>query len=152
MKELKITPPDGYEIDKENSTFDCIKFKSIEKKYPMRIEDVPNRTCYLGISGGIYTNARDNAPINVSTKERVKAFSALMQLVELRDAWNKIDRFKVNWCNTSQSKYCILCQNDRIIPTTHQDVACVIHFGVYTTRNLFLETFKDLIEQAKELL
>lgn len=28
-KELKIQVPEGYEIDKENSTFECIKFKSI---------------------------------------------------------------------------------------------------------------------------
>ena len=30
-KELKIQIPEGYEIDKENSTFECIKFKSIKK-------------------------------------------------------------------------------------------------------------------------
>ena len=29
MKELKIEVPKGYEIDKENSTFECIKFKPI---------------------------------------------------------------------------------------------------------------------------
>lgn len=29
-KEIKISIPEGYEIDKENSTFDCIKFKSIK--------------------------------------------------------------------------------------------------------------------------
>lgn len=28
-KELKIQVPEGYEIDKENSTFECIKFKLI---------------------------------------------------------------------------------------------------------------------------
>ena len=28
-KELKIQAPEGYEIDKENSTFECIKFKPI---------------------------------------------------------------------------------------------------------------------------
>lgn len=27
MKEIKIDIPEGYEIDKENSTFECIKFK-----------------------------------------------------------------------------------------------------------------------------
>ena len=27
IKELKIQVPEGYEIDKENSTFECIKFK-----------------------------------------------------------------------------------------------------------------------------
>ena len=32
-KEVKIQVPDGYKIDKENSTFECIKFKSIKKRY-----------------------------------------------------------------------------------------------------------------------
>lgn len=30
-KEIKIQVPDGYEIDKENSTFECIKLKPINK-------------------------------------------------------------------------------------------------------------------------
>lgn len=30
-KELKINIPEGYEIDKENSTFDCIKLKPIKE-------------------------------------------------------------------------------------------------------------------------
>ena len=30
-KEVKIQVPDGYEIDKENSTFECIKFKPINR-------------------------------------------------------------------------------------------------------------------------
>lgn len=30
-KEIKITPPQGYEVDKENSTFECIKFKKKEE-------------------------------------------------------------------------------------------------------------------------
>lgn len=30
-KEVKISVPEGYEFDKENSTFDCIKFKPIKK-------------------------------------------------------------------------------------------------------------------------
>lgn len=29
-KEVKINVPEGYEIDKENSTFECIKFKKID--------------------------------------------------------------------------------------------------------------------------
>lgn len=28
---MKIIPPEGYEIDKENSTFECIKFKPFKK-------------------------------------------------------------------------------------------------------------------------
>lgn len=30
-KEVKITPPEGYEVDEENSTFECIKFKPKKK-------------------------------------------------------------------------------------------------------------------------
>lgn len=30
-KELKVRAPNGYEIDKENSTFECIKFKPMKK-------------------------------------------------------------------------------------------------------------------------
>ena len=30
-KELKIQAPEGYEIDREESTLDCIKFKPIKK-------------------------------------------------------------------------------------------------------------------------
>lgn len=37
-KEVKIEVPKGYEIDKENSTFECIKFKPIKKA--MTYEDV----------------------------------------------------------------------------------------------------------------
>ena len=31
IKEVKIQIPKGYEIDKENSTFDCIKFKPVKE-------------------------------------------------------------------------------------------------------------------------
>lgn len=37
-KEMKVVAPEGYEIDKENSTFECIKFKPIDKK--LTYEDV----------------------------------------------------------------------------------------------------------------
>lgn len=40
-KEVKIQIPEGYEIDKENSTFECIKFKSIKKN--ITYEDVCNK-------------------------------------------------------------------------------------------------------------
>ena len=32
-KEISVYIPEGYEIDKENSTFECIKFKPIVKKW-----------------------------------------------------------------------------------------------------------------------
>jgi hypothetical protein len=45
-KEIKIVPPEGYEIDKENSTLECIKFK------PISIS--PNRITKADCNGADY--------------------------------------------------------------------------------------------------
>lgn len=45
---MKITPPEGYEIDEENSTFWCIKFKPIKKD--LTYKDV----CDTTIKGSFY--------------------------------------------------------------------------------------------------
>ena len=50
-KEVKIQAPEGYEIDKENSTFECIKFKPI-KRY-ITYEDI----CNSVLVAGYYTNS-----------------------------------------------------------------------------------------------
>lgn len=40
-KELKIQVPEGYEIDNENSTFECIKFKPVKRNITY------NDICYM---------------------------------------------------------------------------------------------------------
>ena len=37
-KEINIIPPNGYEIDKENSTFEKIVFKKISNDMPLIIK------------------------------------------------------------------------------------------------------------------
>lgn len=52
-KELKIQAPKGYEIDREKSTFECIKFKPIKKD--ITYEDVCEKLfkdSYHFIDGG----------------------------------------------------------------------------------------------------
>ena len=39
-KELKIQVPEGYEIDKENSTFEKIVFKKVENELPKSWEEL----------------------------------------------------------------------------------------------------------------
>jgi len=75
MKEILIEAPTGMEIYQENNT---IKFRNIENKLPMSVEEIPNRNYMVNPTFKSY----------VSTNERAEAFLALMQLVELRDAWN----------------------------------------------------------------
>lgn len=50
-KEIKINVPEGYEIDEENSTFECIKLKPIKKE--LTYKDVTEK---LFGESGYYTN------------------------------------------------------------------------------------------------
>lgn len=89
-KEIKINIPEGYEIDKENSTFECIKFKPI-KKY-ITYKDVCNNIFaekygyYIGPSGNIcdtsleeFTYDPNNAPREIQLK-RLLALNQLMNI------------------------------------------------------------------------
>ena len=91
-KEVKIQAPKGYEIDKENSTFECIKFKPI-KRY-ITYEDI----CNSILKKGYYTNsygeiignyicavnlrAGKNNATNTKQLERLLALNQLLNIAE----------------------------------------------------------------------
>jgi hypothetical protein len=96
-KELKIEAPKGYEIDKERSTFECIRFKPIKKD--ITYKDVcstlfKNNTGYFIDQYGeinfynIGTNRFDvnNAP----SGRQLKRLLALNQLLNIAEYYNNI--------------------------------------------------------------
>lgn len=96
-KELKINIPEGYEIDKENSTFECIKFKLKSSKKYITYEDVckslfPNsRGYYITTYGEIVENPllesfsdANNAPCEI----QLKRLLALNQLINIAYYYN----------------------------------------------------------------
>lgn len=158
-KSLSITCPEGFEIDIEKSdlTKGLVLFKKTEPKYPLSIKEVKNRFHFIDINGVIHSlsdnNSDDNNdPNNLSSESRAKAFLALMQLIELRDAWNKIDKSNIDFTNIHINKYSINVFKNVIGIDTVVGQNQVLSFGSKETRDLFLETFRDLIETAKELL
>ena len=60
MKELNIQVPEGYEVDKEKSTFEKIIFKKIENKLPKTWEEFCERNpidsseCFITNSSEIF--------------------------------------------------------------------------------------------------
>lgn len=100
-KEVKIQAPKGYEIDKENSTFECIKFKPI-KRY-ITYEDV----CNSILKKGYYTNsygeiignyicavnlrAGKNNATNTKQLERILALNQLLNIVEYYNTLHNIN-------------------------------------------------------------
>ena len=91
-KELKIQVPEGYEIDKENSTLECIKFKPI-KKY-ITYKDICNILFtkewgfFISTSGDIeeemfdyYIASEKNNATNRKQLEKVLALNQLFNIV-----------------------------------------------------------------------
>ena len=88
-KEFKINVPEGYEIDKENSTFECIKFKPVKKEltYEDVAEELFGDTCYFINRRGksVFTKeltVKENKN-NATNKKQLERLLALNQLLNI---------------------------------------------------------------------
>lgn len=96
-KELKVQIPEGYEIDKENSTFECIKFKPIKKD--ITYEDVCNKLFernsdysinqYGKIDNFCLASHRFDAN-NAPNNKQLKRLLALNQLLNIAEYYNTL--------------------------------------------------------------
>lgn len=102
-KEFKIQIPKGYEIDKENSTFECIKFKSIKKnitygnicEYLFKDKD----SFYITNSGGVNNylsvcSAMDKN--NATNRKQLERLLALNQLLNIAEYYNRLHTIATN--------------------------------------------------------
>lgn len=94
-KEIKIKVPEGYEIDKENSTFSCIKFKPSKKEltYKDVAEYLFSDTCYFTNKRGEIVStevlATKEDKNNATSKEQLERLLALNQLLNIAEYYNK---------------------------------------------------------------
>lgn len=142
--------PDGFEINKEKSTFERIVLKKIEQKFPTSISEI-KRPYFISSGGGIIINSIGSGHQNTATRERSEKIIKFIQLLELRDAWWRVLDWKPNWTDNS-TKYCICVYKDTIIHDFYGYGNKVLAFPTVEIRNKFSDTFKDLIEECKEFL
>lgn len=132
-KEVKINIPEGYEIDKENSTFGCIKFKPKSSKKYITYEDVckslfPNsRGYYITTYGEIVENPllesfRDanNAPCEIQLK-RLLALNQLMNIAYYYNNYKYIEKGHMICYNKEQECYEVLSVNNTYYKFTAMD-------------------------------
>lgn len=102
-KELKIEAPKGYEIDKDHSTFECIKFKPIKKD--ITYEDVCNTLFknntgyYIDQYGKInFYNIKTNKfnVNNAPSGRQLKRLLALNQLLNIAEYYNNLHEIGIN--------------------------------------------------------
>lgn len=94
-KEIKTNIPDGYEIDKENSTFECIKFKPIKKEltYEDVAEELFSSSLFTLDTIGRIIYACSPSVIfdkyNATSKKQLERLLALNQLLNIAEYYNK---------------------------------------------------------------
>jgi hypothetical protein len=154
MKTLKVKIPEGYEIDKEKSTFETIMFKLAKKELPKSWEDLKKiegyyvgSSSYIGYAG--HSTDDENKNIFV-TKEQAEASIALAQLSQLREVYR--NGWKPDWTDANKFKYIIEFYDNKIWTDTYTNSSQFLSFQDAETRDLFLENFKELIETAKPLM
>ena len=104
-KELKIQAPEGYEVDKDHSTFECIKFKPIKKDITYRdvCKNLFNRDIayYIDVHGEIKHGCLCNSICdknNNTTRTQLERFLALNQLLNVAEYYNKVHSDNTNPC------------------------------------------------------
>ena len=94
-KEIKINIPEGYEMDKENSTFECIKFKPIKKEltYEDVAEELFSKNMFTSdIKGKIFWISSSGAKFdknNTTNRKQLERLFALNQLLNIAEYYNK---------------------------------------------------------------
>ncbi len=154
IKEMKIQVPEGYEIDREKSTFKKIVFKKIEKKLPKSWKEFGevqgwfvSELSDIDYSEGHSTDYRDK---NIfPTKEEAEACLALAQLCQLRDRYN--DGWKPDWEDGTE-KCTVIYSDNELKGSFSIYTQRILSFKTQELRDKFLENFRDLIEIAKPLL
>ena len=158
-KKLKINIPEGYEIDRENSTFEEIVFKKIEdpfSKLPKTWEEYksysrddtsyffcnPLKSIKASLFSGVYNE--------FSTEERVKQYVALGRLIQLRDYW--VGYWKNDSNNFVNVIYNLNGEIKNMGLSHKQSLNFPLTFPTREMADKFITCFRDLIKQASPLV
>lgn len=133
-KEVKIQVPEGYEIDRENSTFECIKFKPIKKN--ITYEDVCNKLFknndgYFinnrGVIDSYYIGENKFDINNATNKKQLDKLLALNQLLNIAEYYNRL--------HTMVDKQYVILYDKRTQDYTINSVSPCYRFGIEVSFN-----------------
>lgn len=138
-KEMKIIPPVGYEIDTENSTFSCIKFKPAKQE--LTYEDVCKKIfregkCYYTNPDGSIDHVSSKSAYCIDendapTKEQLEKILAINQLQNIANYYN--GDWKPNWSVRGEYKYVI----------SHNGYGDYYNVCIYENENYGMPVFKN---------
>lgn len=154
-KEIKITVPEGYEIDKENSTFECIKFKKKGLTYENVAEKLfkSKKTYYIRQGAEIDIFMPESYGVeyanNATSKKQLQRLLAINKLMNVAEYLN--GDWKPDWETIKETKWYIYwdnCDNKFAISLFRSFVSEIIHFK---TPDLALQAIEILGEEEVKL-
>jgi len=150
--ELKINIPEGYEIDRENSSFNCITFR--KREHPVCIwEDISyiEGTFIDNQSKLVKTGRRLDkcGDRNIFTfKKHAKAALALAQISQLMPYYGG-EVTNEEW-ESDEWKYSILMERNEIVFCSSTHIKYLIAFHTEEQRDRFL-SFPENVQLVKDL-
>ena len=140
-KSFKVQIPEGYEIDKENSTFEYIKYKKLKSEYPKSWEEAfEGRAVY-----GSFISGSSNKHI-FKYQEQAESMIAYAQLTQLMALPCFNGDWKPSW-DSKDLKYCIHSYGKQQLIIIHSyKIQQFLAFKSEEKAKIFLELYKDLID------
>lgn len=158
-KELKIEIPQGYEIDRQKSTFEKIVFKKADpfSKLPKTWEEYCKHTkgepsYFTDCDNNICSTNNSGSHNEFSTNKRAKQYIALGKLLQLRDYW--VGDWEPNLPDFNHSVFSVfyndISKDVEIVNLTYTHLPLI--FPTKEMAERFKECFKDLIKEAYPLV
>lgn len=154
MNELNVTPPKGYVIDEENSSFTCIKFKKDRKKEVTCWEDLEKISgVYISDNSSIHeTKDIETIPNNKNIFVSIEQTEACIALAMLSQLMKDINGDWIPDWSDKQNKYVIYFYDNKIVVDYYKQSQFFLSFPTKEIRDKFLEHHRELILKAKPLL
>ena len=130
---------------KEKDSSRVMSWKEFELKYSSK-----TGYCWSSLRNNLVKNAVPTCTDEQLTPHEAKSLAAFSKLLKLRRDW--IGEWEPDWETTSTNKYVIECIENRIRTYTQWTYARSLSFPTKQMAREFLETFYDLIEEAKILI
>ena len=146
-KEIKIQVPEGYEIDKEKSSFEKIVFKKKENTINSWEDLKKVEGCYIGPDSSISNvnlllqNCKEHKNVFLNEKY-AKSALALAQISQLLPYYDS----NVDWNNSATFKFCIYRQKKKIVINTLNTSFEILAFNSRKEAERFLKYNEPLVK------
>lgn len=144
-KEIKIEIPEGYEINKEKSTFEKIVFKKKEAIINCWEDLKPVRGYFIGLDSHIcyfisdsFSKRNKNIFLNEKYAKSALALAQISQLLPYYDS-------KVDW-NSDTLKYCLINECNKLIMVISQSNHTPLAFNNEEEAERFLNHNEQLVK------